>query len=1473
MVDNQIAGQPQDTYRNGKPLKTIRQRLVGKEGRVRGNLMGKRVDYSGRTVITADPILSMQQVGVPRSIASNLTVREYVTSFNRDRLHELVARGPNLHPGANYIERDNGQRVDLKHCQDKNELMLELGWIVERHLQDGDVVLFNRQPSLHKMSIMAHFAKVLDFSTFRLNLSCTPPYNADFDGDEMNLHVPQSLEARAEAEELMLTPRMIVSPQGNKPVMSIVQDSLLGSAKMTTRDTFIERDLLFYLIMWLRDWDGRIPIPAVMVPKKDPMTGKRRDGEYDAYWTGKQMFSMFCPKVNVRSKMGTMFSDLALDDKAIIIDDGELISGRVDKKVLGKGAGALIHVTWLELGPFACRDLIDQVQVVINHWLINWGFTIGVGDTVAGTETLQEITRIISKAKDNVARLVKEGQSGELKSQPGMSLYASFESLVNQALNGARDKAGNFAAESLGRANNFKATVSSGSKGSNVNIAQILACVGQQNVEGKRIKNGFTKRSLPHFMKDDLGPEARGFVENSYLKGLSPQEFYFHAMGGREGLIDTACKTAETGYIQRRLVKALESVMCQYDGTVRNAEGHIIQFLYGEDGMSGEYCEFQEIGLLNMSDKKFHKKYSFFTHARGGGGGGGGGNLDDEDMDMEGGAGAGASTAGTAVDEHMGYEKRGSQYVAYLDRSVIKDIQTDIDLQNILREEYRALEADRVELRKIAVSRGREKAADVSFVLPVNFERLILKAQRQFRVDFSSPTDLHPRKVVQRVKQLLKELVVVKGDDDLSVEAQRNATVLFSILTRSHLAAKRVLKDYRLSEAAFENLLGEISVRFQKAFVNPGEMCGVIAAQSIGEPATQMTLNTFHFAGVSSKNVTLGVPRLKEIINVSKSLKTPGIEVHLMPEYRADQDKAQAVIKTLEYTTLRSITRYTEIVFDPDPKTSVIEADKEVVTDFWDTEFLEDMSGESVDAETLSPWVLRIVLDNAKFTVKGAVMSEIADAISEKYEGGALFTKIYSDDNNAHLVLRIGLINDPDDEDDDDMGTGEPEGLSKPDNGFLERLESDLLDNLCLGGIRGIEKVYIRNEKVQRWTENKDADGEPIPGTGRFEREEDWLLDTDGTNLLEVLGLDEVDHTSTISNDICEIAYTLGIEAVRKSIMREISKCLSTYGLYVNYRHLGTLCDVMTSRGYIMAITRHGTNRCDHGAIQRASFEETVELLFDSACHAERDQMMGPSANILLGQLCPVGTGLFDMILDDEALMNNPTFSATAADDDEMVAKDDPGADVWVPQQSPAVEQPFDSPMVDVTQLSPEMDTFKEFMSPDVDAEEIRQAGGVSASPAAYASGRSPADWSASPGLSDSAGSASPSSVSPSSPAYSPSSPAYSPSSPAYSPSSPAYSPSSPAYSPSSPAYSPSSPAYSPSSPAYSPSSPAGSYSPTSPAYSPTSPAYSPTSPAYSPTSPAYSPTSPQGSYSPTSPAYSPTSPAYSPTSPQGSYS
>ncbi|CAN0233637.1 unnamed protein product, partial [Ectocarpus sp. 8 AP-2014] len=288
LFDNERAGQPQETQRSGKPLKTLRARLKGKEGRIRGNLMGKRVDFSARTVITADPNLGIDQVGVPKSIALNLTVPELVTAFNVEEMAQLVARGPLEHPGARYIVRHDGVRVDLRFVRNKNSLTLQYGYAVERHLRDDDIIIFNRQPSLHKMSIMGHRVKVLDWSTFRMNLSVTSPYNADFDGDEMNLHVPQSLVAKAEAQELMMVPRNIVSPQSNKPVMGIVQvcplDSLLGVCKMTKRDTFVERDLLMNLLMWVETWDGKVPAPAILKPR--PL------------WTGKQLFSLICPKVH-----------------------------------------------------------------------------------------------------------------------------------------------------------------------------------------------------------------------------------------------------------------------------------------------------------------------------------------------------------------------------------------------------------------------------------------------------------------------------------------------------------------------------------------------------------------------------------------------------------------------------------------------------------------------------------------------------------------------------------------------------------------------------------------------------------------------------------------------------------------------------------------------------------------------------------------------------------------------------------------------------------------------------------------------------------------------------------------------------------------------------------------------------------------------------------------------------------------------
>ena len=1184
-MDNEIRGMPQITQRSGRPLKAISQRLKSKEGRLRGNLMGKRVDFSARTVITADPNLGIHQVGVPRSVAMNLTVPVRVTAFNIAELTQLIANGPTQHPGAKHIIRKDGTRIDLRYVKNKSELLLAHGWIVERHLNDDDVILFNRQPSLHKMSIMGHRAKVLDWSTFRLNLSCTAPYNADFDGDEMNLHVPQSLPARAEAELMMLSPRVIVSGQSNRPVMGIIQDSLLAVQKMTKRSIFISKDLCFNMLMWIGDhWDGRIPIPAILKPQE--------------LWTGKQLLSIILPKINLKGKANNgptkdangnpMPNTFNMYDHLVTIQEGELLEGTIDKKTIGSSMGGLIHTSWLDAGFEETARFMIQVQQLVNHWVLQHSFSIGAIDAVADSDTMRQIESTIDKAKKQVQDLVRQGQLGELEIQPGRTMIESFEQLVNKVLNTARDHAGKSAQSSLDETNSVKAMVTAGSKGSFINISQIIACVGQQNVEGKRIPYGFKKRTLPHFSKDDIGSESRGFVENSYLRGLSPQEFFFHAMGGREGLIDTACKTAETGYIQRRLVKAMETVMARYDGTLRTSGGQIVQFLYGEDGMDAVWIERQDFDSLTLARREFDAKFVFDTSS-----------------------------------PDFGHDDQG---IPFLEVEVIEDCRRDPEVQREMDREAEVLREDQAVLRVIMKNREAGRESDESSYAPGNIRRVVHNAIRQFKIDRGKPSDLHPREVMQTIKNLLDRLVVVVGDDPLSVEAQTNATTLYRILIRSMLASKRVLKDYRLTRAALDWVVGEIETRFNVAMVNPGEMAGVLAAQSIGEPATQMTLNTFHYAGVSAKNVTLGVPRLKEIINVAKSPKTPGLTIYLQDEVSGDKNVAELVVSMLEYTVLGDIVKKTEIYYDPDIKNTVVAKDREFVKDFYD---FSDKSDE--DLRRLSPWVLRVELDNAVVSVKKIKMTEISAEIGAEY--GADLNVEITDDNAEDLVVRVRIVNDAPPSSGQLGEDGQPmddDGdVGQEDDIFLKRLEKSMLGSLKLRGVDHVKKVFMRGgAKRSTWDDN----------TG-FGTRDEWVLETDGTNLMAVLGVDYVDPTRTISNDIVEVFVSLGIEGVRGALLSELRNVISFDGSYVNYRHLACLVDVMTMQGHLMAIDRHGINRVESGPLLRASFEETVDMLMDAAVYAEEEVLKGVTENIMMGQLARVGTGDIDLLLDEEKVV------------------------------------------------------------------------------------------------------------------------------------------------------------------------------------------------------------------------------------------
>ena len=598
---------------------------------------------------------------------------------------------------------------------------------------------------------------------------------------------------------------------------------------------------------------------------------------------------------------------------------------------------------------------------------------------------------------------------------------------------------------------------------------------------------------------------------------------------------------------------------------------------------------------------------------------------------------------------------------------------------------------------------------------------------------------------------------------------------------------------------------------------------------------------------MSAKNVTLGVPRLKEIINVAKTPKTPGLTVYLAEEFSGDRQVAELVVSMLEFTVLKDIVKRTEIWYDPDIKNSVVPQDREFVKDYYDfAEKTED------DINRMSSWVLRMELDKDVVFVKKIQMNEIVKEVESEY-GTDLNVEV-SDDNAEELVVRIRIVNDvpynPNSGAVDEAGNPiEEVEVGQEDDVFLKRLEKSLLGSLKLRGVDHVKKVFMRGgAKRTVWDDDKG-----------FTTRNEWVLETDGTNLMGVLGVDYIDPARTISNDIVEVFVSLGIEGVRGALLSELRNVISFDGSYVNYRHLASLVDVMTMQGHLMAIDRHGINRVDTGPLLRASFEETVDMLMDAALYAEEEILKGVTENIMLGQLPRVGTGDMELLLDEDKVVREAVevvVDDLSGDHLGMIGSSSGTAGAATPYAS----TPFaSSPMVNAGEMSPFV---ANGFSPAVGTASFSPA----YSPASDSYGAYGQDDGSSPKYNPSSPAYSPTSpaYSPTSPAYSPTSPAYSPTSPAYSPTSPAYSPTSPAYSPTSPAYSPTSPAYSPTSPAYSPTSPA--YSPTSPAYSPTSPAYSPTSPAYSPTSPAYSPTSP--AYSPTSPAYSPTSPAYSPTSP-----
>jgi DNA-directed RNA polymerase II subunit RPB1 len=1381
-MDNQIPGMPVAQQRNGRKLKSIADRLKKKEGRIRGNLNGKRVDQSARSVITPDPYVSLDELGVPLRIAMNLTFPEVVNKYNIEYLRSLVQAGVDEWPGAKYVRRTaDGITISLKFAnRDEVADKLQVGDTVDRHMMDGDYVLFNRQPSLHKMSMMGFKVRVMQYQTFRLPVLATGCFNADFDGDEMNLFKPQNVQTMSEIKDITAIPFLVLNPRDGKPIVEVIQDTMVGSFRLTKDWVTINDKAMANLQMVNSYFDGVLPTP-------DPHTNM---------YTGKQAFSAMLPP-------GLFISMTNKAEEKFVIENSVITSGTVDKSVFHSMSKGIIPVLFHDYSPFEVRRFLDNTQRLMCRWLTLGGFSVGISDIIVDDKTNEHIKVTINKKKKEAYEMFQDVRKGTFKNMSIFSNEENFEREIRNILNDMNKELSRTKLDD--KVNRMINMIQSGSKGKPENVAQMVAAVGQQNVDGKRVSYGFTDRTLPHYTKYDDGPESRGFVENSFISGLTPQEVFFHAMGGREGLIDTAVRTSETGYIQRRLVKAMEDAKVYYDQTVRNATGALVQYLYGEDGMDGTKIEKQFIPYIAMNiiemDNLYHLRPEDPLNLF----------LTEKAMKSLGPPGE-------------WYPRCKAHFDALLD-----------DKYFLINDVFQGKKEDRIQY-------------------PIPFDRIISNSMKRLGRAARAPTDLTPGYILDKIDDLIDRLKVIRVNQGIR---------FLHILLRVHLSPKVILLKHSMSKAVFDWITEEIERNFIEAVVHPGEMVGVVAAQSIGELSTQQsvtkdtqikilahgkvqsftgtigefidtlvanspedvvdlgrgsvvldlkddyyivgisttektawqrisqvsrhpangqlmkvttksgrsvtatmshsflkrgptgivpvlgadlkignripvakyipgfgsteaeqhfninyqddivpeigaaisilpqkdmtrtqlnayvdlvtgkdkalllqavdadavydeiteieyipdngehvydftvpgndsfmvnagilvhnTLDSFHSSGtVAAVKATSGVSRLKELLNVSKNIKTPTMFIYMKPDIstiinpvdkdeagrevkdpRIDETKKRSMkVKTqLEMARISDIVDSTDIYWDPpgaDGLATGVEEDNQILEVYRAFAMVDQQRCRST-----SPWVLRININKEKLLNISLTMIDIYIRLISAYN--QQIDCVFSDDNADRLVFIVRLTAEAlKDVDGDDAVAA------------LKAMEYNLVNSVLLKGTKGIKKVSMRPVTTSMF--NQVAD--------QFDTVTEWILDTDGTNLQEILANPNIDSTRTRSNDVCEILNILGIEAARNVLHQEFIEVVGADAL--NYRHMSLLLDTMTNRGTLMSVDRHGINRGDIGPLAKSSFEETTDMLIEASIFSQHDHINGVSANIMLGQVPPCGTGDHNIYIDEK---------------------------------------------------------------------------------------------------------------------------------------------------------------------------------------------------------------------------------------------
>ncbi|MEE8132271.1 MAG: DNA-directed RNA polymerase subunit A'', partial [Nitrososphaerales archaeon] len=826
----------------------------------------------------------------------------------------------------------------------------------------------------------AHHVRVLPYRTFRLHPAVCPPYNADFDGDEMNLHVPQSYEARAEASLLMQVHDQMISPRYGGPIIGAIRDFITGAYILTKDDTYLTKEEFANLAL-IGGYTGVFPKQV-----------KSEDGV--KYYSGKQLFSLFLPKdLNYTITSKWLKSAKTGKTKDVVIKNGELISGVIDKASLGaeEPDSILLRIS-KDNGTETARKFLNSILIVLKSYITNYGFTYGYGDLILPDEARKEIKDLIQTAYNKVDDLITQYKEGRLQQTRGLSQEDSLELFVVNELARARDRAGKAADRAFPDVNAGVIMASTGARGSTLNVGQMTAALGQQSIRGKRIQKGYHKRALPHYQVGNTDPDARGFVKSNYREGLNPLEFFFHAMGGREGLVDTAVRTQQSGYMQRRLINALEHLKIEYDSTVRDPQGNIIQYLYGEDGID--------------PSKSDH---------------------------------------GSAVN-----------------------IERLVESESVVDEGKKATEA---EINALVMEYG---------------------------------------KVLNR-----------KIMESLATELKKN----------------------KLSRKGVEKVCKRTLELMDRARAEPGEAIGVITAQSIGEPGTQMTLRTFHFAGVKERNVTLGLPRLIELVDARKKPVTPTMDIYLKEEFIGSREKV------LEFAR--------EVLF-----TKLVDLVEKMETDYSTT--------------------LKFILSKEKMEQRKCSIDMVTEMLKTSKK------KLKVDGAGSTITIK---------------------NPTETDAQTLMTLRGKIL-NTRIKGVPDIERIAV------------------------VKQGEEWVIQTAGSNLSKVLAIEGIDSTRTTTNNVFEVFTTLGIEAGRTALIKEIANTLDEQGLEVDMRHIMLVSDLMTSKGHMQQIGRHGVAGTKTSVLARAAFEITVPTIAQAALKGEIESLKGVTENVIVGSTIPIGTGMVDLYMN-----------------------------------------------------------------------------------------------------------------------------------------------------------------------------------------------------------------------------------------------